>query len=162
MKNKILERKSVKHLLQTHTLIMEELKSRKVLRTKNTPIGDFSEWLVSKSLGLVLENNSKAGYDAIDNNKIRYQIKGRRITPENRSTQLSVIRDLDKKKFDYLLGIIFDKDYKVLYAAQIPHFVVGKIAKFSEHQNGHILYLKPEIFDNKRINDITKLILTNY
>ena len=162
MKNKILERKSIKQLLQTHSSIIEELKSRGTLRTKNNPVGDFSEWLISTSLGLALENNSKAGYDATDKKKIRYLIKGRRITPENKSTQLGVIRDLDKKKFDYLIGIIFNKDYEVLYAAQIPHVVVGKIANYKEHQNGHIMHLKPEIFDDKRIRNITKLIHSNY
>ena len=100
--------------------------------------------------------------DAIDKKKFRYQIKGRRITPENKSTQLSVIRDLGKNKFDYLIGIIFNKDYEVLYAAQIPHVVFGKIANFREHQNGHIMHLKPEIFGDKKIKNITELIHSDY
>ena len=155
-------RKSIKQLLQTHSSIIEELKSRNVLRTKNNPVADFSEWLISSSLGLTLESNSKAGYDAVDKKKIRYQIKGRRITLENKSTQLGVIRNLDKKNFDYLIGIIFDNDYTVLYAAKIPHFIISKFARFSKHQNGHILLLKKDIFIDKRIKNITKSILTNY
>jgi hypothetical protein len=154
--------KSIKQLLQTHSSIIEELKSRNVLRTRNNPVADFSEWLIAKSLRLTLEGNSKAGYDAIDKKKIRYQIKGRRIVPENKSTQLGVIRNLDKKNFDYLIGIIFDNDYTALYAAKIPHFIVSKFAKFSKHQNGHILHLKKDIFADKRVKNITKLILSDY
>jgi hypothetical protein len=154
--------KSIKKLLQLHTSIMQELKSRKVLRTRNNPVADFSEWLVAQSLGLELENNSKAGYDAMDKKKNRYQIKARRVIPENMSTQLGVIRGLKKNDFDFLIGVIFNEHYEVKYAAKIPHNIVGNIAKFSEHQNGHILHLKPEIFVDKRIQNITKSILSNY
>ncbi len=154
--------KSIKKLLQLHTSIIQELKSRKVLRTRNNPVADFSEWLVAQSLGLNLEKNSKAGYDALDKKKNRYQIKARRTIPENKSTQLGVIRNLDKKDFDFLIGIIFKENYEIRYAAKIPHKAVGKIAKFSKHQNGYILHLRPEVFADKRVEDITKLILSNY
>ena len=63
-------------LLQLHSSIIEELKQRGVVRTKNNPVGDYTEWLVARGLGLDLANNSSAGYDGIDDVGSKIQIKG--------------------------------------------------------------------------------------
>nr|VFK21824.1 MAG: hypothetical protein BECKLPF1236B_GA0070989_12775 [Candidatus Kentron sp. LPFa] len=76
-------------LLRLHASIINELKARGVVRTRNNPIGDYyTEWLVAEALDLELTDNCAAGYDATNSNGKRYQIKGRRITPENNSRQL--------------------------------------------------------------------------
>jgi len=33
-------------LLQTHAAVIDELLRRKVVRTRNNPIGDYTEWLL--------------------------------------------------------------------------------------------------------------------
>jgi len=162
MKKNNYSRRTIKGLLQAHSAIMAELKSREVLRSRNNPVADFSEWLIAKSLKLKLEGNSTTGYDAVDKKKVRYQIKGRRIVDENKSTQLSAIRNLSKKQFDFLIGIIFDSNYKTLYVAKIPHSVIKEYARFSKHVNAHLLTLRENIFEDKRIKDITKSILSKY
>jgi len=43
-----------------------ELNSRNVVRTYNSPVGDYAEWLVAEKFGFVLEHNSQKGYDALD------------------------------------------------------------------------------------------------
>ena len=63
-------------LLQLQASVIDELKARGVVRTKNNPLGDYTEWLVAKALGLELATNSAAGYDATDADGVRYQIKG--------------------------------------------------------------------------------------
>ena len=78
-------------LLRLHASIIDELKAQGVVRTGNNPIGDYTEWLVAETLDLELTDNCAAGYDATDSNGKRYQIKGRRITPENNSRQLGAI-----------------------------------------------------------------------
>jgi len=62
-------------LLQLYGKILEELKTRKVIRTANSPVGDYAEWLVANKFGLKLMENSKKGYDAEDSEGIKYQIK---------------------------------------------------------------------------------------
>src|SRR4051812_6497546 len=101
----------IKELLKLQASITDELKDRKVVRTKNNPLGDYTEWLVGNALGLELQTNSKAGYDGIAENGIRVQIKGRRITPENKSRQLSAIRKYEEKDFDDLAAVIFDENF---------------------------------------------------
>jgi hypothetical protein len=83
---------TIPELLQRYYEILDELRSRDIVRTSNSPIGDYAEWLVAKQLGLSLVANSNSGYDAIDSSGVKYQIKGRRVTVRNRSRQLSAIR----------------------------------------------------------------------
>lgn len=54
--------KSTIELMNMYAQILTELKARNIIRTYNSPIGDYAEWLVSKKLGLTLERNSKKGY----------------------------------------------------------------------------------------------------
>lgn len=140
-----------KKLLRLQASITNELLKREVVRTKNNPLGDYAEWLVAKALGLTLETNSKAGYDGIDSEGLRVQIKGRRITSGNKSRQLSAIRKYDKKDFDVLAAVIFDEYFEVMEAYLIPHHVVGEYASYREHVNAHILVLKGPILCDSRI-----------
>jgi hypothetical protein len=151
------EKLSEIELLQLHALIVDELKRREVVRTKNNPIGDYTEWLVAKALNLQLARNSSVGYDGKDVNGIKYQIKGRRLTLGNKSRQLSAIRNLAGKDFDVLVGLIFDETYQILIAVQIPHAVVEEYAEYREHVNGHILHLRGKILEDERVRDIRNL-----
>jgi hypothetical protein len=148
-------------LLKLHASIIKELKYRKVVRTQNNPVGDYTEWLISNTLNLKLTKNSKAGYDGIDKKGTKYQIKGRRITPDNLSRQLSAIRNLDQNKFDFLIGVIFDENYGVINAIQIPYAVVVEYATYRKHVNGHILHVRGKVLNDSRIINIKNIILNN-
>lgn len=146
---------TVAELLSTHSAVLDELRHRNVIRSKNNPTGDYAEWLVSTALGLTLESNSAKGFDATDSRGLRYQIKSRRVTPENRSTQLGVIRNLNGKDFDFLVAVIFTADWKVRYAAKIPQQVVPLLATYRPHVNGHVMHLRPSVFDNPSVEDVS-------
>lgn len=154
-----LKKMSVSKLLRVHTNIIDELRRRSILRTYNNPVSDYTEWLVSSKLKLSLSQKSQAGYDAIDEKGKRYQIKGRRVTELNKSRQLGVIRNLSDKKFDFLVGVILNSDYSVKYAALIPHRLVSKLSKFSDHQNGNILHLREKILKERGVKDITDRLI---
>lgn len=146
---------TIAELLATHSAVLDELRHRNVIRSNNNPTGDYAEWLVSTKLGLTLEINSAKGFDATDSQGLRYQIKGRRVTPENKSTQLGVIRNLDGKDFDFLVAVIFDANWQVRYAAKIPHQTVPLLATYRPHVNGHTMYLRPAVFDNPNVEDVS-------
>lgn len=146
---------STPSLLKQFADILDELKRRGVVRTRNNPVADYAEWLVAQKLGFCLERNSRSGYDATNKNGERFQIKGRRLDPSNKSRQLSVIRNLDANEFDYLIGILFDRDFTVLEAYKIPRRIIGKYSKFSEHQNGHILQLRGAVLKDQAVEDLT-------
>lgn len=149
---------TITELLAAHGALLDELKRRGVVRSKNNPTGDYAEWLVSEKLGLSLETNSSKGFDATDSQGFRYQIKGRRVTLNNPSTQLGVIRNFEAADFDFLLAVIFDVDWRVLRAVKIPHKIVGELATFRKHQNGHIMHLRPSILDVPEVEDVTAAV----
>lgn len=99
-------------LLSLHCAINEELRSREILRSANNPTGDLAEYLFCKTYGWSQATNSEKGYDALDDNNLKYQIKGRRIHHRNKSRQLSAIRDIKDRPFDVLAAILFDDNYK--------------------------------------------------
>ena len=86
-----LKSQSPKQLLQLTCAVVDELVRRDINRTVNNPINDYTEWLVTRCLRLKLAKTSTQGYDATDDDGLKYEIKGRRITPRNKSRQLSAI-----------------------------------------------------------------------
>lgn len=147
-----------KQLLGAYCELMSELRTRGVVRSSNNPVADYTESLVSRSLKLTLESQSKAGYDAIGSDGVRYQIKGRRLTPQNKSTQLSAIRNLSLQPFDVLAAVMYSADLSVLYGALIPIQVIEEQSRFSKHSNSHIFMFHRNILDDCRVTDITSIL----
>jgi hypothetical protein len=141
-------------LLKLQSDVMGELKSRGILRTMNNPTGDYAEWLVASALGLKLANNSAAGHDAETETGIKIQIKARRISPSNKSRQLGVIRNLEKKGFDELVAVIFSDSYEVMEAVSIPHSVIADYSTYRPHVNGHVLHLRGAVLSDPRIRSV--------
>jgi len=149
---------SISELLKLHAAAIDELKNRGVLRTKNNPVGDYAEWLVSSAFNLTLANNSAAGHDAESRDGKKIQIKSRRITENNRSKQLGVIRNLEKNDFDELIAVIFNESYEIIEAYSIPHSTISKYSAHRAHVNGHILHLRGALLlDNSVLNISDKL-----
>lgn len=101
-----------KGLLCLFGSILDDLQSRGIVRTSNNPVSDYTEWLVSTRLKLELAGNSEKGFDATDDEGVRYEIKARRITPDNPSRQPSAIRDLKGNHFDSLVAVVYDKSFE--------------------------------------------------
>ena len=145
---------SPRQLFELHSEIERELCKREIIRTANKPTGDLAEHLFCKAFRWNREDNSKEGYDATGRKGSRYQIKGRRIT-HNKSRQMSAIRGLEKKRFDFLAGLLFNEDYSVFRAALIPYKVVLKLVRPDEHVNGHRLLLLNDIWEIPEVKDVT-------
>lgn len=153
---------SIPELLKLHAAAIDELKNRGVLRTKNNPVGDYAEWLVSSALNLTLTKNSAAGHDAESSDGKKIQIKGRRIAENSGARQLGVIRNLEKNDFDELIAVIFNEAYKIIEAYLIPHSVISEFSSYRAHVNGHILQLRGALLLDKRVLNISaKLISSN-
>lgn len=153
---------SVKELLQLQASITDELKRRKIVRTQNNPLGDYTEWLVAQTLGLELAHNSKAGFDGVSKDGIRVQIKGRRLTSSNKARQLSAIRNYAENDFDQLAAVIFDEHFDIMDAVLIPHAVVGEYASYRKHVNAHILSLQGSILSDPRVISIKQELAANH
>lgn len=144
--------------LKEYASILNSLHTAGIVRTYNSPVGDYAEWLVSTKLNLRLEKNSEKGYDAIDaNTGLRYQVKSRWMHPGKNSRQLNVIRNYDDNQFDYLVAVIFGNDFEVAEAYLIPHDVPKEYFSFNKHQNGIVVTLTQEFVKDERIEDITHI-----
>lgn len=85
---------------------LTSLKAKKIIRTKNL-VGDLGEYYCKEKFGLKLEENTvNKGFDAIDTDGLKVEIKTRR-TPEGRSKV--IFRSFD---FDYCLYVELDEFYQ--------------------------------------------------
>jgi hypothetical protein len=142
-------------LLLVYASLIEELRSRGIVRSSNNPVADFTEFLVARALGLTLLGKSAAGHDATDTSGVRYQIKGRRPTEQNKSVQLSIIRNLSSRPFDMLAAVIYSPTFSVSYAGLIPIEVVSELGHFSKHSNGQVFHFRRSVLKDPRVTDIT-------
>jgi len=142
-------------LLLLHSKVADELRERGITRSSNNPTGDLAEYLFCKAFGWDQAANSEANVDAVDENGIRYQIKGRRTTRHNKSRQLSAIRDMAGSHFDFLAGVLFNEDYTVLRAALIPHAMALAKATYVAHTNSHRFLLRDDIWNAPDVRDVT-------
>lgn len=153
VKNMKLSEFSDKEIIEQYVELLSELQRRNLLRSNNL-VSDYGELVVSKALDLKLVRLSTKGYDAIDKNGRRYQIKSRREGSLKKSRQLGVLRNLDENVFDYLVAIIFDKDFSVKEIWKMPRTTALKYARFSNHQNGFILVMNDKILFDPTIEQI--------
>jgi hypothetical protein len=153
--NAPLARASVRELLRLHGEVMEELRFREVVRTSNNPVGDYAELLFSRAFGWTLEGSSAAGFDAKDEAGLRYQIKARRLTRHNGSRQLSFLRGLPDRKFDFLAAVLFDARYGVLRAIITPHEGLEARCRYSAHANGWLLRLEDDCWQAPGAREVT-------
>lgn len=151
---KNLQQKSVPELLSLHVSIIEELCDRNVLRSENNATGPLAEYLFCQAFGWEQAPNSQKGFDAVDKNGARYQIKGRRLRQKNTPRQLSSIRDLNG--FDFVAAVLFDQNYRPLRAALIPQSVIQDHAPYQQHTNSHIFFMRDSVWDIASVMDVTK------
>ncbi len=149
---------SPKELLQLTGKIIDELSAREIIRTSNNPVSGYTEWLVSQRLGLTLCGNSEKGFDATDKSGVKYEIKARRVTPSNKSRQLSAIRHLDGEHFDFLIAVVFDKTFDVILALKIPRSVVVAKSSYVKSTNSYKLEAKDSLKNEPGVEDVTPLL----
>jgi hypothetical protein len=150
-----LSRLSTQELLALNADVLEELRDREILRSSNNPTGDLAEFLFCRAFGWDRKDNSHASVDAICPKGVRYQIKGRRMRLPTDSRQLSAIRELDGEKFDFIAGVFFFPDYRVMRAAIIPRAVAVERAAYVKRTNSHTFILRDDIWQAENVRDVT-------
>jgi hypothetical protein len=125
-------------LLGLWASVMSELTERGVVRSDNNPIGDYCEFLVAAHLGVIPEASSTAGYDVLAPDGAKVQVKGRRLISRGRKPpHFSAVRRLadDPPVFDYLVGVILNRDFSVAEAWEVPIECVRDYARYRPHTN---------------------------
>ena len=91
--------------LKTISKAMESLKDKGIIRTKNL-VGDLGEYYCQKLFGIVLRPVVEKGYDALDLEGKKVEIKTRRIPPNRYKV---IFKSLE---FDYCLFVQLNQDYE--------------------------------------------------
>jgi alkylated DNA nucleotide flippase Atl1 len=141
-------------LLALYSDVMEEIKRRGISRGNNHPQADWAEQLVAKALRAEVQSQSNAGYDLLGPNGEKYEVKSRRVTGKSGERQLSAIRNLEMKRFDFLVGVLFGIDYRVLRAAIIPHAIVRDNCRYSDHTKSSVFQLTDGVWDIPGVVDL--------
>ena len=150
---KDLSEMSVIELLQTHGAVIDELLRQNVSKTRNNPIGDYTEWLVCNRMKFQMANKNQKGFDAKGQDGKRYQIKGGR--KGKGTVPFSPIRNLEQKAFHSVIAVAFNEDYSIRFAAKIPHELVKNLANFNRSVNGYVLRLNEAKIKHDGVTDIS-------
>lgn len=148
-------RLSTLELLRAYGAVIDELRSRNIVRSSNSPISDYAEELFCRTFRWTRENNSAAGFDAMDATGVRFQIKARRITNSPGFRQLRAIRNLAVDPFDHLATVLFEADFLVHRAALIPIALVKARVRRSAHTNSDVFHLRDDIWSQPGVIDVT-------
>lgn len=125
---------SAKVVLRLYGSILAELARRKILTTNDSPIGGYGE-SVARAFGGERQRNSSTGFDVLLPDGLRLQVKTRWLPLVGGLRQLSAIRKLESRGFDYVIAVLLDKNFDVAEAYQISHAAVGRLATFAAHTN---------------------------
>ena len=146
---------SAEDLLRLHYRVLDELKTRGIIRSANAPIGEYAELLFCEAFGWKQsEKNSNAGFDATDQDGRRIQIKARRMIGIG-SRQLGSIRNLPANPFDSLAAVLFAKDLEIVRAAIIPLDVVKAAAVHDRYTNSFRFMLEDAVWNIESVRDVT-------
>ena len=96
--------------------------------TSSNVVGEYTERICADILGLELAPSNQSGFDAVDADGKRVQIKGRRINSGN-TAKLTTLWNLD---FDYIVAVVFDDEGSIKFVQKITVEAVRRDVKFDE------------------------------
>lgn len=129
---------SIPDLLGRYAAILQELRDRGVVRTRNAPLGDYAEYLAAQVYGGELAANSVKSYDLLAADGRRVQVKARTVGSDTEAGAVfSAFRSFD---FDVAVLITFESStYAVRWAREVAASDIEPASRYSSHINGRLL-----------------------
>ena len=170
-----LESASLADLFRLYGYILDELTRRKVVRTRNQPLGDYSEWLVWHALsGQQSANKSEKSFDITADlsaellaglgphgggrRGARIQVKARAVSPIPKHYQLQT-SPFHAHGFDYLALVLHEEsDFSIRRAVLLPTAAALAHAKPASARRDDVLrlWMSPAVMDDPTAVDITE------
>jgi len=111
--------KEAKNLLSQYSNIIRMLRELGVIRSGKV-VSDYGEYIVCKKLGLKLVDSPvNKGYDAVDDNGVKFEIKSRKATAWNKPTIFPIKKE-QLENFDFVIYVEFDDDWNIVKLLKIP------------------------------------------
>lgn len=166
---------SLADLFTLYGFILDELTDRKVVRTRNQPLGDYSEWLVWHALnGEQSANKSEKSFDItadLDSELLaglgphegghlgaRIQVKARSVSPVPKRHQLQT-SPFHAHGFDFLALVLHEEsDFSIRRAALLPIAAALAHAKPASARRDDVLrlWMTPGVMNDPNAADITE------
>jgi hypothetical protein len=148
------ETTSTAELFRSYRAVLAELRRREIVRTGNAPTGDYAETLVCVAFSGKLAPNSEKSWDVITPDKQRLQVKSRLLDDPSRAKQrqLSAVRSW---AFDSLIIVLFDSQYIVWRAVEIPVKSIRKMGTHSDWVNGELIIARDSLLNHSVARDLT-------
>ena len=149
---------SDEELINLYPSLLDELKNRKIIRTKNI-IGEIGEYFVKQTYNknpklpkLQLGIKSTKNVDANSSDGERYAIKT--TSTKNTGVFHSIpVNDDGKVHFEYLVVVMFDSDYQLQSIYELSWDMFLKFRKIKRPENKYFMGM------NKSVLDYAKKIL---
>lgn len=165
---------SLADLFMLYGYILDELTRREVVRTRNQPLGDYSEWLVCHALGgKQAVNKSEKSFDVIADLSAkllaghglhkgghlgaRVQVKARSVSRISKHHQLQT-SPFHAHGFDYLALVLHEEsDFSIRRAVLLPIATALAHAKPASARRDDVLrlWMTPAVMDGPSAVDIT-------
>ena len=107
----------------------------------------------AERLRLHLATDFADGYDAVDDTGTRYLLKAR-TAGSARDDELGAIKNIDQRRFDHLVFVLFDRERDACQMWRMPYDLVREKAVFEIHKNGHVLYVRPSVLSDARTEQL--------
>lgn len=149
---------SVRQLLATCVSMHDELLRRRLVRTRNSPLGDLAELVALRAYGGVLAPNSDRSYDLRADDGRRIQVKARLVDPADRRSQpFLAFRWWD---FDAALFMLFDsRTYDIVWGRELSSIEAQSLGRRVEHTDSSAV-LVPQVSISGQ--DMTKALIAAF
>lgn len=130
----------VKELLRLESDILDELRHRGLVRTKNKPLADIAERIVCVARGGELERNSNKAFDVRGPNGCRIQVKAMGQRAWGESAKFGTFRTFD---FDICVFLQFAPGtYELSMAREVGVHDIRTLANYNSHTAASYLTLR--------------------
>ena len=144
---------SVEQLVYFYSSALDELLCRKVIRSAKKPINEYAQWCVATLLGLKCD--SENGNFGVDADGHHYFIQGIYLGKGAKENgYVCYLKNLRKRKFDFLATVIFDEQFGVKDAWLIPYELVLRYASFNTKSRSYTLVLKGPLLKHPQVVSI--------
>ena len=150
-----LSKLSSDEIINLYPSLLDELKKRKIIRTNNV-IGEIAEYLVEQAYNkdtslpkLQLGINSTKNIDAISVNGERYAIKSTSGTNTGVFSSIPLVDD-GNTYFEYLIILMFDKNYKIKTIIELTWKDFLKYRKIKKPENKFSINVTKDVLENAK------------
>lgn len=144
---------STRGLLELYGGILDQLKSRGVVRSRNAPAGDLAETLAVIAYEGSLAPVSMKSWDVLAGDGRRIQVKCRVRSVARRGGVFSPFRSTD---FEAGVFVVLNEDYSIASAIEVPVTGVVEIARSTPWVNGDRVTLSQDLRSVTGARDLTE------